>query len=227
MSGHSHDPLIEAMAALCRRTHKKCHENGYKLNTSSKGSIQYEKRTNVPDNFEDGKLCSWIKVLGYWKEKYPKLVICRTTANICTTCYEFHIANRQCKNRPTELTPYESTASDKDETDNDHDSSDNGESADNEGEEKTLEEIERKEKELFELTKHVKEAASMRKMAQDFTKEEKDHSVNDENHGTILCAIANYGRNMEMPSLVQNSQAIHTITHQRLSTILGLSMWLQ
>jgi hypothetical protein len=115
------------------------------------------------------------------------------------TYYEFHIANIQCKNRPTELTPYESTASDKDETDDD-DLSHNEESADNEeGKEELLEEIEQKEKEILELAKHVKEAASMRKMAQYFTKEAKDHSANDKNHGSILCDLADYGRNMEMP----------------------------
>jgi hypothetical protein len=122
-----------------RRCYRKwCYKNGYKLTASARSTITYEKRTNVPDDFEYGKLCCWAKFLDYWKAEYPKLIVRRATADICTTCYKFHIANRKCVNKDSN---YECGNDYSKETEETEDSDDEEDSDSNkEGAEETLEE---------------------------------------------------------------------------------------
>ncbi len=72
---------------------------------------------------------------------------------------------------------------------------------------KKLKYLERRVAQISGLASQVKEAASMRKMAQGLTTEAKDHhsangdhSANDdESEDAICCAVADCGRNMELP----------------------------
>jgi hypothetical protein len=183
---------------------KWCYYSGFKLTASAKSTITCEKRTDVPDDFEYGRLCCWAKFLDYRKAEYLKLIICRATADIYTTFYKFHIANGKYVNKAYN---YECGTDSNKETEETEDSNCSDEEDSNkEGAEETLKEIERKEKEMeqkekkiLKLARHKNKAGSMREMAQDLTKEAKMLATNAKSHNTIVCAIAGYGQNMDMP----------------------------
>jgi hypothetical protein len=129
-------------------------KHGWKIRSTSKGSIVKEKRTdaNWSATEEPKQVCCRQSFNNYWSQNHPKLIVRKPSKDICSVCYKFSLLYRRKVGKRRRQAADNGDGIDSD-SDNDEDDTDDDDPDDDE-----LEQA------IITVGNHIEAARSMREL---------------------------------------------------------------
>jgi len=206
--------------------------NGWKIVTTSKGSILRSERVDDGWHGEKKDICCWSSFQNFWKKEYPNLVIRRPSEDICGLCYQFCMHRRSGAVNNDDDDDNDNDDDDDDDDDYEPDDDDDDDDYDDDYDDEDEDEVDNEEevtrngekytdvtadeanilsfaKDARYLKHHIRKAISMRKLVKALVEEAKKCTA-DQVDARDLCItlIVDYCQNMDMPSFRRDQPGV-------------------